>query len=360
MLTFHEPKKKGNWLIFNNTTLNNIDLSDCEETIDGVCHESDSIEECINICQNASMKNCDMGYFIKTPKKGICVPLLHAENEQPYYRLRDQQIYPEMNGLNSKVFVNSEKHVFPPDLPNAIFYLDTFHIQNLKLNQNLGIYESTESELTEMIKFEDDGQVNIQFVPAITTKSFVENYMIVRNGDSVNINIPGSSYILRARKFTDHIDWFVGASLTMIPQNIFNIFCKTKKIGEPLSYDDVIYFTHQTHPLFVDHNKHFVISSSSLLNLENNENNIFFKLIPTVQVYYCDGKICKTVNLKDTERKGFTATYNNKSVSRNPVCWGFCDRDFEGYDWVYILLLILVLIVIKLSLVKIFWNSRKK
>src|SRR3990167_5001108 len=127
---FSKPKKVNDWYIFPDTVLANINLSGCENTVNGVCHNTKNVEECIDICQKSG--KCRFGYFIQTPDANFCAPLLHHEvgSVAPYYRLRNKDIYPGTKNTRSFVFSDGKKYPFLPDMPNALFYADYFSVKN--------------------------------------------------------------------------------------------------------------------------------------------------------------------------------------------------------------------------------------
>ena len=55
------PKRyKNKWLIWSETVLDILDVSDCDDTISGVCLYNKTLEECIDEC----VKDCGAGYHI--------------------------------------------------------------------------------------------------------------------------------------------------------------------------------------------------------------------------------------------------------------------------------------------------------
>ena len=72
------PTIKKDFYIFKDAIIDNIEISDCNDTVNGICKSTNNVDDCINICKNS---NCKNGYFISEKKGGICVPLLDTDEE---------------------------------------------------------------------------------------------------------------------------------------------------------------------------------------------------------------------------------------------------------------------------------------
>jgi hypothetical protein len=60
-------------------------------------------------------------------------------------------------------------------------------------------------------------------------------------------------------------------------------------------------------------------------NIIDNKNIIYkFTLTSKMLGYYCDGRDCKQVPIKDIEKVGSAGLYKGVTVGRNPDCWGVC------------------------------------
>jgi hypothetical protein len=64
-------------------------------------------------------------------------------------------------------------------------------------------------------------------------------------------------------------------------------------------------------------------------NLEKILNNKIFICTFTITSkmlgYYCDGRECKPVPIKDMNKSGMSGRYKGVTVGRNPSCWGVCN-----------------------------------
>lgn len=331
-------KSEGNWTIFPNYILSQLQLSDCDDTIDGICHSTKNLQECIDLCKNDQLKQCRTGYFIEAENGDtFCAPLRQYSKDEtsPYYRLRPKSYYPILNDMKTYVFSN---YPFPPNLPNVMFYTDHFILKNNESNLYIGFEEDTQK-----IDFVTSQPLHLQLLPKEISQGNVEAYVYVKNGDEVVINIPKTAFAL-GEVGENKINWIMRASTINLDGNTFQIFCKNKNIGDILDYDDIVYFKFQGNVLTLN------TETKSLTTLNQpSENASTFSLIPKVQVYYCDknDKTCKAISLDQTETKGISATYKGFPVERNPNCWGLCKKEKRNlFPFVIILLIICIIIFI--------------
>ena len=127
--------KDKKWLIFPNTIFSHLSTMDCNDAMDGQCYTDKTFDQCVSACENSS--ECNFGYYISDLPSGknICVPLRDGNiDSNPIYRLRSKQIYPEMDDIQTKVFVDKRKYPFPPEQANTVFFMDNFTIQNTDTN----------------------------------------------------------------------------------------------------------------------------------------------------------------------------------------------------------------------------------
>lgn len=333
---FGKPYMHNNWYIFPETTLNNLQLDDCVSSVTGKCENTNTVEDCVKICEKS--QNCFAGYFINTPdNKNICVPINKLKGGPsigPYYRLRNQNIYPELDGMKSYVFTSGE-YKFPPEHANCIFYMDKFVLSSVLGGKSIGTANGDKNIILS------DNPVFIQFLPEEVQRSYVSQYLIVKNGDIVSISIPNTSYLLR--NAGDNISWVMRLTSLEASDSEFRVFTtnKNKKIGDFLDYGDDLYFTNQNQVVIYD-------ASSGLLRVSSqneDEKSMAFKITPKVNVYYCD-KECKSVLLENTQMEGTKATYNGIIITRNPFCWGKCDNNKHAKLWLISIPIILVFVVV--------------
>ena len=324
------PTIKKDFYIFKDAIIDNIEISDCNDTINGICKKTDDIDECINICKNS---NCKNGYFISEKKGGICVPLIKSQDEF-YYRLRSKDIYPELKDKTTYVFSNTTDK-YPPEDTNILYYNDNIVIQNLDTSLFLTIND--DGSVTQQPNFSKDASLNVQFIQSSSNNIFSGNYTKIRNGDNIIINIPQTAMVLRKDLDTNMVVWKLRASFSNIPANTFQIFAINKKLGDILTYDDKFYFKYQgSLIIFDDTLKNLTISNLSLDNALE-KSNFIFKIKPKIQLYTIKNGIC------------LNSSSNNINVFRSPNCWGKTKKTINNTN-LYILIFILLILCIIVTL----------
>jgi hypothetical protein len=333
----------GKWYVFPDTVLDNMDLSDCNDTITGICMHTNTLNECLDLCGNSNF--CKGGYYIKAPDRNYCVPLKNYEKEAltPYYRYRHQSLYPELKGLKVYVF-NSTQDPYPPNFANVIFYTDHFVMQDSSTKTNIGYLDDLydldkQNDLDDGTEDVDETSraINLRFLPGQLGRNYVEHYVSVKSGDKVIINIPNTAFVLHRSLGLERgeninvtnlpsnsglLNWVLGAAVTNIPVNTFVIEGVDENgqvlpEGSLLTYSNMIRLYHNSEPVYY---------KDGLL-LAGGDTPTDFKLIPKVQVYYCKNEqTCARVGLEDTDKHGPSATYMGKPVSRNPACWNKCGK----------------------------------
>lgn len=332
------------WYIFPDTTLDNLIVDDCQSSVTGTCENTKTVEECIQICRDN--QPCFAGYFIQTPdNKNICVPIKKISNsrvEGPYYRLRNKNIYPELKNMKSYVFTN-KMYDYPPDHANNIFYTDKFVLTNLVSQKSFGLSE--DNKISNVVTLTTK-PINIQFLPKNIFRTYLSQYIIVKNGDEVIINIPNSAYILKDN--TENISWALILASLEGSNNTFRVFStdKNKKIGDFLNYQDTLYFTSQGNLVIYDAEMETIITTpTSIENEISKNNNMYFKIIPKIHAYYCDGE-CKKVMLENTEMSQEKAKYKGVRVFRSPFCWGQCNSPGKTSLWIWFLVGICIICIV--------------
>jgi hypothetical protein len=319
------PKVEKDFYIFKDAIINNIELSDCNDTVNGICIKTDTVQDCINICKN---NNCKNGYFISEKKGGLCIPLIKTE-EEFYYRIRNKDIYPELKDKTTYVFSNI-KDKYPPEDTNILYYNDNVVIKNL--NSNLFLSINDDGSITQQPNFSKEAMLNVQFIQSRNNNIFSGNYIKVKNGDDIIINIPQTAMVLRKDLDTDMVVWKLRASFSNIPANTFQIFALNKSLGDILTYDDNFYFKYQGNIIvFDDTLKNFKVSNLSLTNALQ-KSNFIFKLIPKIQFYSLKNGTCDK------------SSSNESTVYRNVNCWGKAEKKNDNIN-LYILAMVLLLML---------------
>lgn len=330
---FSFPTQVGDWNVFRNCTISNIDMADCSATIDGVCHTTNSLQECMDLCGTNS--ECNMGHYIETETRNICIPL--KKQEYPYFRIRDKNLYPVMSNLGSTVFVK-KSYPYPPDDTNVIFYTDTFNLKNKITEKFLGITDA--GTISEDIIF-TDYPINIQLLPPSITGNLASGYIPVKHGDFVVVNIPQSTFIVSEKNDNSNsLNWETKGSVRSSSLTGLQIFGEGKNDGDTLLYSDKIYFMYNNRIVLYDSNNSLVVGTTGILGT----GNVFFELVPRFEVSYCEDGRCKSSIIGEPECIG-------KTVYRNPVCWNICPerkykKDYGVYIFIFLLVLFLFLWII--------------
>lgn len=343
----HKPHLYNkDWRIFPNTILSNLELDDCNDTVNGFCENTDTLKQCIDICKNDPLKLCDGGYFIEASDRNYCVPLSSTTSEPSYhyYRFRNTSAYPQLKNVKTTSFI-STKYDFPPNMVNRLFYMDNIVIKNVKTG--LQISQNLNNALSNEIFLSNNNSINIQLIPKIALQTNIKRYMPVFNGDTVAINIPYTGLILE--NTNNGLKWLMRYNNKLFSENSFKIFSTdtNKAIGDSLNYTDTFYFLSSDNMILSVQNNTLQVVT------QNNSQNTDFQLIPNIKVYYCDKNKCQTINLQNTDMNGDNATFKNSRVYRMPGCWNRCNKKEKLYIWILAVLIIVVLILfIKLFLKK--------
>ncbi len=296
------PHKVGkNWLVWDNTILQDLDVSDCNDTLKGVCLKNLSLEDCMAQCT----QGCGAGYHITLPGGDtICAPL-RTETQftiNPVFRLRPQSIYPQLGarGIGIRTFLNKKIFQWPPQAGNKVFYTDSLEI-GTPLGSKMG--ESPIGDITAT-----EGGVLIRLHPSVISAPRLEEYQPLRWGDSVIVSQEGTSLVARANGRT--LQWKkTFLAINNLSLTKFRIFPEgPEKIGDVVEY-----------------NKKFILrpqeddSMAFALNPENNfvlsPQGTPLSFIRLMDTYYCslEGK-CLRNNRPPMGEVGY----------RQSGCWGQC------------------------------------
>lgn len=317
---FKKPRKYDNWYIFDDVIYSDIQLADCNDSITGICNNTKSLEECLDLAKNKS----DFGYFIETPdKRNYCIPLKKiGEGIDYYHRIKNKSYYPIFKNMKTHVFSTTDQP-FPSKIPNAVFYTDYFYLKNIQSDMNIS--KSDDDTISEKIVLSKNHHISLQFLPKEILRTQVEEYIPVKNGDEIVLNIPKTSLILRKQN-DNTVSWLFRATTAYVPKNTFVINCKNKNIREIVNFDDEIYISSDDNILVYDNNQLSLQPKNQTLL---NNPNIMFKMIPKINVYYCQDNKCNKIELSHTKTLGNLATYKGNEIYRQPNCWGMCSDNNE-------------------------------
>lgn len=337
--SLEKPGYKDDWIIFHDAILSSIKTADCNDAINGMCYDNKTFNECLEICDKSP--ECNFGYYLTSDEKNICVPLKDFyQNTTPYYRIRNKRVYRELKDSHSEVFVDREKYPFPPENVYKVFFRDTFCIKNVETGK---ILESSPISTETMdVVFEKDGNLQLHILQIPENLSVGENYVIVRYGDTLTFNIPGTTLVTAEdRIHSEHISW-LHRSFSLDDSAPFILVHKTKKEGDDVEYSDIFYIRLGVFTMYVDEDGFMREFYGPPEKAIQKGLNIEFKFIPKMEVFDC--KTCQKYSLEKAMQNG------RVDISRFPHCFGLCEErgkssPFSSGILIFILLLFVIAIV---------------
>ena len=335
-----EPRKHGKWLIWDKTILSDITVSDCNDTIEGVCYHNHSLFSCLDECPAGS---CGAGIFVKFSNgKTICAPLATGRHPDlnPLYRLRPQEYYdlnPEL--VQTSIFVNSEIYPFPPNTANTVFYGDVIglHTANDK-SKSIDTQQLFKDNQTECI-VKKDGDAKLVLHPGLRFKNQFMHDLPMRYGQPFYLSILKTSFI--SVGIHDEVVWVPGLGLYTSKSNQNNnmfFFLEPpvhKKFGDYVSYSDSFRLIHANHKVMVNKIKTGAVPLElKSLHHKADKINDRYSFVSHMKGFTCQDDKCISVATSDitpTDRNPGTndklaGTYNGKRVYRLQGCWDECSR----------------------------------
>lgn len=315
---------KNKWMVWPETTLDSIIISDCNDTINGICLSGKTISQCIDECKEGSAAGYHMEFKNGTT---LCAPLLtnNRPHLNPVHRLRKKEIYKELENVKISTFINTDYFPFPPEEGNVVFFQDILSISD-KLN-GMGITLKNNKPDHDLIYLDKDIENNLQFIDALITASQVERYMPLRYGQPCQIAIPATSLLISVSS-KNTLEWKESSLLFSTKNTTFSLIPidSTKKLGDLVTYNDVFGIKHGSYLVVANINYPYLqLYNDNIDNIIINKDIIYkFTLTSKMIGYYCDGRDCKQVPIKDIETFGSAGLYKGVTVGRNPDCWGVC------------------------------------
>jgi hypothetical protein len=356
---------KDKWMIWPNTTWNNIRIASCKNTSRGECLMNVSLEDCIDKCHSDL---CGGGWFINFPDgRTVCAPIVtkYAPDTNPIRNLRRQEIYPEFDGVKVSSFVNTNIFTFPPAISNVVFYHDILILHNPLLKISL-CTSRLKNDSNAIFKRSDDKCLNIMFRPNTHILSKVSQYKPLRYGQLFSIAIPQSNLVLRKNIDSDYMEWQAVFNAFEESDYTFTLKSDNKADGELVTYSDnftIIYSGFSR--VFIDPETN-LLKTTHQYTIDDKFGvfNVNSKMIG----YYCDNSECKEIPIsKCTPVNDTDLKYNGNSVTRMPNCIGNCkmtnnSSEINLYDtsnsnnngvssstsnnWLWIIMVVLVILVI--------------
>ena len=310
------------WTIWPNTILNSMEISDCNDTINGVCLENQTLDECINRCTG----DCGAGVYFKFHDgKSICVPIRTAVHPtfNPIYRLRKQAYY-DIKDVDVSVFVNTELFPNPPNQGNAVLYFDIINIASDDKTMINNYVEGKDNPISMTTNLSG----NVQIVPQIHTVGSIEDDIPLKYGDKFNIIIPGTNLTItnKGNKFIWSVIPLEVSKVKNMYYTILPLPHSTKKIG------DVV--TNRT-PFTLVYNGEGIwgyinLNTKDELEIDHNTPSSTFNIISQMIGNYCDNGSCIQVPIKDIiPSTGTGGKYKDSNgewtqIYRHKGCWNRC------------------------------------
>lgn len=365
------PLRYKKWLIWPDTVLSILNISDCNDTINGICLSNKSLLECMDECTTG----CGVGYRLVLPNgKSVCVPVrtdIHPYLN-PVYRLRRKEYYPDLKNVEIATFINTEIYPFPLETGNVVFYRDILTLSEVTDGLTIGTLDA-QIEGKGVILMGEGSDDNIQLLPAQMSTPLAVQYFPVRFGDYVHISVPGTSLIAQADSVDGNIlKWELTTGSFHGNEFSFRIMpsSKSQRVGGVISCDDVFIIQSTDDSIVVvDPVAHSL--RLEYINipdvLDSDTVGVRYKFVSKMTGYYCDKGKCKSIPIENTETNGAAARYNDAPVERNPSCWGLCDGNgfnsfrtlsTKGGSKVVLIILSIVIILTILSIIIFFVRKR--
>lgn len=333
--------RNDKYLLFPDSTLDKINYTDCNDTINGICNKDKSLDECIDMCSES--KICNAGYYVKNDFNSYCVPLKTNDNLNLSHRLKNKKYYPELKYSDSIVFIDTSKYNFPPNEANTIFSYD---IMQIKCNDNIMGLDNTDPPETKFHKGVTG--TNIQLLSYEILDNNIIRYLPIQYNERIFINIVESSYILTKNNITNTFEW----NIKLINKESSYITFKIIPLDKDYTYKSRVNFRYKFYlkyndieNCYVDPNGNFKADTRSIEQLESEGNDLIFEFIPKMIGYYCNNGICEEIELEKTQEEKEKCTYKGNEVFRTKNCYNLC-KTKNNITIKVILLLVIIIVVI--------------
>jgi hypothetical protein len=324
---------KDKWLMFENTVVKPLELTDCNDTISGICLADLTMNECTEKFRGDS----DMGYYVKINNKSICVPIRSAVNARinPSYRLKNQDIYKFPKNVKFTYFQNKEVYPYPPLHSAQVFYNNIININSYD-DKNFG-FTADVTKNNSRVYLNDKNNLNLIILPKITTNNALVSYKPIYYGDYITIHVPNTTLILRQDE-NNILRFIIRSFENILDENSFfnsNITFyldsddKTKK-GKPVNWQDPIIIRSEGNNIVKinENNQLIIVRDDKKLS----EKEKYFRLDTKQDGYYCENNNCKKINydkaikVKDSESLKIKKQDNTLTdFYFKDDCWGTCN-----------------------------------
>jgi|OM-RGC.v1.004176654 hypothetical protein len=319
---------KNKWLKFDNTIYYPIEINDCNDTINGICFQNLSFEQCVNKC----VGDCNMGYFINTGNNTICVPIRSQayKSANPSYRLRNQNIYDLNKDVKITTFQNKNLYPYPPEKTISNIKYETIVQINSYINQDLSITVDTTKNNSD-IRMTTIG-TNINFLPRYIS-SFLISYETIPFNHYIFFQIPSTTLMLEDNN--NNLSFkIIDSNLGLdnieknISNNLFAFEPKDNDKNTNIKWYEPVYIK-------AYNNKYLWINSQNIVVLSSKNKSLFF-LKPQIIPYYCENNKCISGNIDNiTKDANNNLKIKNskgelKNIYYNNNCWNQCKTNYTS------------------------------
>ena len=373
-------KHNDSWLVWPETLFTKMDITDCNDTIDGVCLTNKSLSECIDECN----EDCGAGLYFEIPNdKSICVPIRTAIHPtlNPIYRLRRQKYYDGLGDIKVHTFVNTNKFTNPPNQGNATRYYDIVTLLNPSSKKIITAQYTAGGN--NIIHMTTNPIGNIQFIPIIYTAGEMEQDFPILYGDKLNIVIPGTNLTMTTSK-KGILEWRVIPIDQIKISDMYYSFLpgpgNSANIGDIVTNQIPLILTYGSDHIVVsiNHNNNLMLYDKTVDEVRRmSDVTTIFSVISKMVGYYCEEEECRQIPISDiTPDTGAMGKYkdrggNWKPIYRHKGCWDNCRTTSIPHTstllgpgpgpgpgpkrpvlwWVYLILSLAVVLVLVLVLV---------
>ena len=342
------PYEENGYLIFPNSVLSPTIVSDCSDSIEGLCYNL-NLSECMEKCSKSN--DCVTGMHYKIDNTNICAPLTDTKyNDRilinPVERLRKKSIYPWLKNTTTNFFMNKEinqqKSIpktenisFPPNDSAALYAKDII---------SLNSYDNRYISLKEV---KNDAQVfaskqlleksNFEIIPINAHSNLLLPYVPITYNLPIIIRIPGTNLtlsqkdgkVIEKEKPVSFLLQTTNPIVLAYSEEKNHIRYKLIKYNDPTSTgkvykDDFFYIkTEDDKVLFINDNNQLAIT-----NKDKSKNTSTFTFKTQMTVYYC-GKdnTCNPIPWEKTTKKGNNLYYEDQRAYWSKGCYGLCKID---------------------------------
>lgn len=318
-----DPKTYNtNWLLFDNTVYTSIQGPACFNTIEGVCYNTESLEECVNKCDEH--ENCSHGYYLSSEDNNICVPMYtpaFVEKTNYTYELISTKNFEDLN-YKGTAFLDTRVNDYPPKRTHIVFYDDIARIKfgdstlSLKVDkEDVTISDNKEEfidfRIAQLI-------VNTEFARA--PLNYNSKYLLVLNNSNLTIgidnlaeDIEGQNIIIEPSR--DTIRGALEQMYEIIPANI-------EKTGNRVNYYEQFYLKLNTNKTTYYYNvpsanKYLSVKDDKLIYLTDKVNEAsLFKFTPVNKAFKCENNTCIPTNLLP----------DSENIYRDNTCFNLCKK----------------------------------